>query len=108
MDLDIKSLIAIHREKDINKMQVGQLRKLHREIIKGKGKGSIQENLNSSSGNLGINTNPLKNPKKIGREEKRKGHKPHRQVLEEAGELLIDFGQVVRLMYNSFLPQPIC
>jgi hypothetical protein len=63
---------------------------------------------NSSSGNLGINTNPLKNPKKLGREEKRKGHKPHRQVLEEAGALLIDSVQVMRLMYKSFLPQPKC
>jgi hypothetical protein len=47
-------------------MQVVKLRKLQWKLIKGKGKGHNQENLTSSSGNLGIKTNPLKTPKKSG------------------------------------------
>jgi hypothetical protein len=70
MEVDIKSLIAVHGEQEINKMQVGQLHRLHIELIKGKGKGSNQENPTSSSGILGIKSNPLKNPKKISGEEK--------------------------------------
>jgi hypothetical protein len=36
--VDIKALMEVHGEHEINKMQVGQLRKLHRELKKGKEK----------------------------------------------------------------------
>jgi hypothetical protein len=76
MEVDIKSLVAVHGEHEINKMQVGQLCIFQQELIKGKGKGSSQENPTSSSGSLGIKTNPLKNPKNVSGEEKIRGHKP--------------------------------
>jgi hypothetical protein len=86
-------------------MQVGQLRQLHRELLRRKNKDPTTDNPTSSSGNLGIKSNPLKNSKKSGGEEKKKGRKPHKQVLEETWALLIDSIQVVGLPNKYFLPQ---
>jgi len=61
--VDMKSLIEAHGEKEINKMQVGQLRKLHSELKKRKEKINSKENPSTLAGNLGIKRNPLKNKK---------------------------------------------
>jgi hypothetical protein len=68
--VDIKALIEVHGEQEVNKMQVSQLRKLNRELKKGKGNISSQENPTTSENNLGIKRNPLKNKKKPSGEEK--------------------------------------
>jgi len=69
---------------------VGQLCRLQRELLRRKSKEHMQDNMASSLGNLGIKSNPLKTPKEQGGEDKKKGRKPHKQVLEEIGALLID------------------
>jgi hypothetical protein len=53
-------------------MQVGQLRRLHRDLLRKKIKETITDNPASSSGNLGIKSNPLKNPRNL---EAKKGKK---------------------------------
>jgi hypothetical protein len=40
MEVDFKALIAVHGEQEINNMQVGQLRKLQRELNQRKEKGT--------------------------------------------------------------------
>jgi hypothetical protein len=65
---------------------------LQRELLRRKNKEQMQDNTTSSSGNLGIKSNPLKNIKNQGGEDKKKGRKPHKQVLEETRALLIDSG----------------
>jgi hypothetical protein len=59
----------------------------------------------SSLRNLVIKSNPMNIPKKQGGEEKKRGHKTHKQVLEETRSLLIYSGQVVGLPDKYFLPQ---
>jgi hypothetical protein len=66
MEVDIQVLIWVHGEKEINSMQVGQLRRLQRELLKRQRKEPMSDNPTSSSGNLGIKSNPLKNTKKPG------------------------------------------
>ena len=104
MEVNLQELIVVHGEKDINNMQVGQLRWLHIEPLRNQRKEPMLDNL-ASSGNLGIKSNPQKNTKEPGGEERKKGRKPHKQFLEEANTLLIDSGHVVGLPDMYFLPQ---
>jgi hypothetical protein len=53
---------------------------------------------------MGINTNPLKSPKKLLGEEKIIGQKPYRQNIEETRALMVYSGQVVYLLDNYFPP----
>jgi hypothetical protein len=65
--------------------------------LKGKGVGASQGSPSSTTGNLGIKTNPLKPLKKSLGEERKRGRKPHKQKIEETWALLVDLGQVVGL-----------
>jgi hypothetical protein len=73
MEVDLHALIVVHGEKEINSMQVGQLHRLHRELLRKQSKEPMLDNPASSSGNLGIKSNPLKNTKKPGGKERKKG-----------------------------------
>jgi len=68
-------------------MQVGKLHRLYRDFLSEKRKETMKDNPNSSFGNFGIKYNPLKNPKKPRGEERKKGQKPQKQVLDENGLL---------------------
>jgi hypothetical protein len=72
MEVDLQALIEVHGEKEVNNMQVAQLCRLQRELLKRKRKEPNTCNLASSSRKSGIKPNPLKNSKKLGGKEKKK------------------------------------
>jgi hypothetical protein len=106
--VDMPSLHEAHRDKNINNLSIYLLRKLQRDMLKGKATGSSQGMSLATIENLGIKTNPLKSQKKSPGEEKNKGRKPHRQKIEETGALMVNPSQVVRLLDNCFPSQPKC
>jgi hypothetical protein len=44
MEVDIKALIVVHGEQEVNNMQVGQLCRLQRELLRRKSKEQTQDN----------------------------------------------------------------
>jgi hypothetical protein len=69
--VDLPALRETHGAQKINNLTISQLRKLQRDLVKGKGEGSSQGLGETMSGNLGIKTNPLKAQKKISRRGKK-------------------------------------
>jgi len=91
LPIDIQALMEEHGEEEINKIMEAQLRQLQKNLPKAKGKGISQGQNPTSSRNLGIKTNPLKDhQKKTLGEEKKRGWKSHKQKLYETGALLVN------------------
>jgi hypothetical protein len=73
IEIDLPTLREIHGAQTINNLTIVQLRMLQKDIEKGKGEGSNPGLGSSTSGSMGIKTNPLKAQKKTSGEEKREG-----------------------------------
>jgi hypothetical protein len=106
IEIDLPRLSDIHGPKIINSLTIDQIHKLQSEIEPVKGKGNSTNSAPTSSGGIGIKTNPLKSPKKQSGDEKRRDRKPYRQKIEETGAQMVDSEQVVCLPNNYFTTQP--
>jgi hypothetical protein len=96
MKLDERDLVGIDLEKieealnheNLQTLPEEQLRKVHKVFI------------NSSAGStarLGIATDSQSGSKKIPRENKRRGRKSAQQLIREAGNLMINSGQIQKI-----------
>jgi hypothetical protein len=83
VELDLPRLREIHGLEKINSLTIVHIRRLQKDLENGKGKEKTSESEPPPSGVMGIKKNPLKSPKKLSGEEKRRGQKPYRQKIEE-------------------------
>ena len=86
--VDLEHLEHTYRHQKLYTIPQDQLRKVHKVF------------LNSSAGStsrLGIALDQNTGPKKIPRESKRRGRKPAHQLIREAGNLMINSGQIHKL-----------
>jgi hypothetical protein len=95
-DIDLEKLEEALNQKDLQNIPVDQLRKVHKVFT------------NSTAGStarLGIATDPSTESKRAPKENKRRGRKPAHQLIKEAGNLMINSGQIQRLS-EGYLPPP--
>ena len=93
-EIDLEKLEEALNQKNLQTLPEEQLRKVHKVF------------LNSSVGStsrLGIALDQNTGPKKIPRESKRRGRKPAHQLIREAGNLMINSGQIHKLS-ERYLP----
>jgi hypothetical protein len=86
--IDLEKLEEALNQKDLQTLPEEQLRKVHKVF------------LNSSAGStarLGIALDSNSSMKRIPRESKRRGRKPAHQLIKEAGNLMINSGQIHKL-----------
>jgi hypothetical protein len=86
--IDLEKLEEALNQKDLQTLPEEQLRKVHKVF------------LNSSAGStarLGIALDSNSSMKRIPRESKRRGRKPAHQLIKEAGNLMINSGQIQKL-----------
>ena len=86
--IDLEKLKEALNQKDLQILPEEQLRKVHKVF------------LNSSTGSiawLGIATDSSSGSKKILRENKRRGRKTVQQLIKEAGNLMINLGQIHKI-----------
>jgi hypothetical protein len=84
-------------QKDLQHISVDQLRKVHKVFT------------NSTAGStarLGITADPGTEPKWATKENKRRGRKTAHQLIKEAGNLMINSGQIHRLSEGYLHPPP--
>jgi len=86
--IDLEKLEEALNQKNLQSLPEEQLRKVHKIL------------LNSSAGStarLGIATDLSSGTKRILRENKRRGRKTAQQLIKEAGNLMINSGQIQKL-----------
>jgi hypothetical protein len=96
-DIDLEKLEEALNQKDLQHIPVDQLRKVHKVFT------------NSTAGStarLGITVDPGSEPKRITKENKRRGCKTTHQLIKEAGHLMINSGQIQRLSEGYLHPPP--
>jgi hypothetical protein len=95
--IDLEKLEEALNQKDLQTLPEEQLRKVHKVF------------LNSSAGStarLGIATDSNSGSKKIPRENKRRGRKTAQQLIKEAGNLMINSGQIHKISEVYLQPPP--
>jgi hypothetical protein len=98
-EIDLDRLEEALNKKDLQTLPEDQLRKVHKVF------------LDSSAGatsRLGINIDPNQDPRKHPKENKRRGRKSAHQLIKEAGNYMINSGQIHRLSESSFSHPPNC
>jgi hypothetical protein len=103
MQLDAQDLAGIDFEKleealnlrDLQGLPEEQLRKVHKVFL---------DSTAGSTARLGIATESSSRSKKIPRENKRRGRKPAHQLIKEAGNLMINSGQIQKLSEGYLHP----
>jgi hypothetical protein len=103
MQLDAQGLAGIDFEKleealnlrDLQGLPEEQLRKVHKVFL---------DSMTGSTARLGIATESSSGSKKIPREKKRRGRKPAHQLIKEAGNLMINSGQIQKLSEGYIHP----
>jgi hypothetical protein len=96
-DIDLEKLEEALNQKDLQHIPVDQLHKVHKVFT------------NSTAGftaRLGILADPGSEPKRITKENKRRGRKPTHQLIKEARHLMINSGQIQRLSEGYLHPPP--
>lgn len=105
MQLDTQDLAGIDLEKleeslnlrDLQGLPEEQLRKVHKVFL---------DSMAGSTARLGIATESNSFSKKIPPENKRRGRKPVHQLIKEAGNLMINSGQIQNLSEGYLHPHP--
>jgi hypothetical protein len=95
--IDLEKLEEALNQKDLQTLPEEQLRKVHKVF------------LNSSAGSttrLGIATDTSSGSKRVLRENKRRGRKTTQQLIKEAGNLMINSGQIHKLSEGYLHPTP--
>ena len=95
--IDLEKLEEALDQKDIQGLPEEQLRKVHKVF------------LNSTAGSttrLGIAIKSSSGSKKIPHENKRRERKPVHQLIKEAGHLMINSGQIQKLLEGYLHPHP--
>jgi hypothetical protein len=98
-DIDLDRLEEALNKKDLQTIPEDQLRKVHKVF------------LDSSAGatsRLGISVDPNLDPRRNPKENKRHGRKSMHQLIKEAGNYMINSGQIQRLSESSFSHPPNC
>jgi hypothetical protein len=98
-EIDLDRLEEALNKKDLQTLPKDQLRKVHKVF------------LDSSTGaisRLGIITNANQDPRKYPKENKRRGKKLTHHLIKEAGNYMINSGQIPKLPKSSFSHPPNC
>jgi hypothetical protein len=98
-EIDLDRLEEALNKKDLHTLPEDQLRKVHKVF------------LDSSAGatsRLGINIDPNLDPRRHQKENKRRGRKSAHQLIKEAGNYMINSGQIHKLSESSFSHPPNC
>jgi hypothetical protein len=96
-DIDLEKLEEALNRKDLQTLLVEQLCKFHKVFI---------DSIARSTAQLGIATDPSTDSKCAPRENKRRGCKTAQQLIKEAGNLLLNLGQIQRLSKGYLHPPP--
>jgi hypothetical protein len=97
--VDLDRLEEALNKKDLKTIPEDQLRKVHKVF------------LDSSAGatsRLGIKGDPNPDPRRNTKERKRRGRKMVQQLIKEAGNYMINSGQIQKLSESSFSHPPNC
>jgi hypothetical protein len=97
VDIDLEKLEEALNQKDLQHISVDQLSKVHKVFT------------NSTAGSttrLGITVDLGTEPKRVTKENKRRGCKIAHQLIKEAGHLMINSGQIHRLSEGYLHPPP--
>jgi hypothetical protein len=86
--IDLEKLEEALDQRDLQGLPEEQLRKVHKIFL---------DSTAGSTARLGIATESSSSSKKILREGKRRGRKPVHQLIKEAGNLMINSGQIQKL-----------
>ena len=97
VDIDLEKLEEALNQKDLQHIPVDQLCKVHKVFT---------NSTVGSTARLGITVDPGSEPKTTTKENKRRGHKPTHQLIKEAGHLMINLGQIQRLLKGYIHPPP--
>jgi hypothetical protein len=95
--IDLEKLEEALNQKDLQALPEEKLRKVHKFF------------LNSSAGStarLGIATDSSSDSKRIPRENKRRGRKSAHQLIKEAGNIMLNSGQIHKLSEGYLYPTP--
>jgi biotin-(acetyl-CoA carboxylase) ligase len=86
--IDLEKLEEALDQRDLQGLLEEQLRKVHKIFL---------DSMAGSTARLDISTESSSSSKKILREGKRRGQKPVHQLIKEAGNLMINSGQIQKL-----------
>jgi hypothetical protein len=95
--IDLEKLEEDLNQKDLQALPEEQLRKVHKVFL---------DSTAGSTARLGIATESSSGSKKIPRENKRRGQKPVHQLIKEADNLMINSGQIHKLLEGYLHPHP--
>jgi hypothetical protein len=98
-DIDLDKLEEALNKKDLQTIPDDQLRKFHKVFL---------DSTAGATSRLGIGVDPNPDPRKIPKENKRRGQKSAQQLIKEAGNYMINSGQIQRLSEGSFSHPPNC
>lgn len=95
--IDLEKLEEALNQKDLQALLEEQLRKVHKFFL---------DSLAGSTTRLGIVTDSSSDSKRIPRENKRRGRKSTHQLIKEAGNLMLNSGQIHKLSEGYLHPTP--
>jgi hypothetical protein len=92
-EIDLDRLEEPLNKKDLQTLPEDQLKKVHKVFM---------DSSTGATSRLGISTNPNPDPRKQPTVNKRRGRKLAHQLIREAGNYMINLGQIHRLSESSF------
>jgi hypothetical protein len=98
-DIDLDRLEEALNKKDLQTIPEDQLRKFHKVFL---------DSSTGATSRLDISVDPNPDPQRNPKENKRRGRKSVHQLIKEAGNYMINSGQIQRLSESSFSHPPNC
>jgi hypothetical protein len=98
--VDLEHLEHAYRHQNLYTIPRDQLRKVHKVYLNSSAGSSAR-----ASKALGVQTNQSKTPSKVQKEEKKRGRKSTRKLIQEIGNFMVNSGQI-HLISDSFPPLP--